>query len=127
MLVEFWDDQYDQNPLEAHRNADGHVQFKDTGDPLIDKWEAQIARGEEPDFSEAYTEEEQAKLERLRKFGRRRDGRRVQTQSFKDVMDSITADAERQGLQAPQSLRPRKGWNTSNTSKLPSTFGDGSD
>jgi hypothetical protein len=39
----------------AGANTTGSVSYgdkMDTGDPLADKWEAQIARGETPDFNE---------------------------------------------------------------------------
>ena len=35
---------------------DGHIQFR-TGDKLIDRWEEQIARGEDPDLTEGWSAE----------------------------------------------------------------------
>ena len=72
LLVDFYADYYDRNPLEAHRNEDGFVQFKDTGDDLIDKWEQQIADGHTPDFMEGFTEEQKSALTRLRAKGKSR-------------------------------------------------------
>ncbi len=104
--VEFHLDYFEQNPLEAHRQADGHVQFTNTGDPLIDKWEEQIAQGEEPDLTEAFSSEG---LQRLRNFSNRKRDKDVS--SFKDMYDSIAAKADREGLamagEAPRRpLRP---------------------
>jgi hypothetical protein len=123
LFVEFQLDIYAKNPLEAHRNADGHVQFKHTGDTLIDKWEEQIAQGGQPDFMEAFDEEAVAKLKRLRHAGERRTmgigG------SFKDVLEAVSNDAQRQGLSdpaecisLPRGVLPKK-YQRSN-------FGDGS-
>lgn len=101
----FWEDMFEKKPLEAYRNADGHVQFTDTGDELIDKWEAELAEGKVPDYGEAFTPEQLAQLEHLRtkgtdKFGHRRtigdtvdsvvrrtEGAVLPTKRFKDVDD----------------------------------------
>ena len=40
--------------MEIHTNEKGEIQFSDTGDPLIDRWEAQIAQGLTPDLTEAF-------------------------------------------------------------------------
>lgn len=68
MLVLFWEDYYTKNPIEAKRTASGEVFFS-TGDPLIDKWEKEIAMGLEPDLQEGLPPEEREKereaLERL--------------------------------------------------------------
>lgn len=55
---------YEDQPLEKHRNEDGNIQLKDTGDPLIDKWEAEMAAGRKPNFREAFSEEQWAEIER---------------------------------------------------------------
>lgn len=67
LLVEYHLDVYDNNPLEVHRQADGEIVLTDTGDPLIDKWEQAIAKGEEPDLREAFSDEDWAVIERLQK------------------------------------------------------------
>lgn len=55
MMVEFFEDLYSENPAEAHEDGDvPHV----TGDPLIDKWEKEIAEGLTPDLSEGMTPDE---------------------------------------------------------------------
>lgn len=64
LLVEFYDDYYDKNPLEAHRNKDGEIQFRDTGDPVVDHWEQLIADGKTPNFSEVLSPEALARLKK---------------------------------------------------------------
>ena len=70
LLTEYYLDVFEQNPLEAHRQADGEIQFKNTGDPYVDKWEEQIARGEIPTLTEAFTPEELKAYLRLREKSR---------------------------------------------------------
>jgi hypothetical protein len=62
LLTEYYYDIYESSPLEMHRQADGEIQLKDTGDALIDKWEEQIAEGMEPDLWEAFSDKEREKL-----------------------------------------------------------------
>jgi len=50
-LVGFWEDYYRKHSLEAKKAKTGEVVFK-TGDPLIDKWENEIAQGLVPDLFE---------------------------------------------------------------------------
>lgn len=54
-LCEYYLDVFDSKPIESYRNADGEIQFTDTGDELIDKWEEMIAAGESPDLTEAFS------------------------------------------------------------------------
>lgn len=116
-MIAFQLDFFDKNPLEVHRNEDGHIQFKNTGDDLIDKWEEQIARGETPNFAEdAFDEEALAKIERLRKRGQARTGG-----SFKNVVDSVEQSAIKQGLSTGLSGVPER------YRYQRSSFGDGED
>ncbi len=103
LMVEFQLDYFEKNPLEVHRNEDGHIQFKNTGDELIDKWEEQIARGETPSMSQdMFDDEALAKLARLRARGHARGaGLTGIGGSFKDVFDEVERDARSQGLQVP--------------------------
>jgi hypothetical protein len=124
LMVEFQLDYFENNPLEAHRNEDGHIQFKNTGDDLIDKWEQQVARGETPSMSQdMFDDETLAKIERLRARGRARTGIGG---TFKDVYDEVERDARQQGLSVPSSTvslprgSPPSRWHRSN-------FGDGTD
>ncbi len=66
LLTEFWADVYAKNPLEAHRQEDGEIQLKNTGDPYIDKWEEELAQGLVPDYEEMFTEEQMAYYRRIR-------------------------------------------------------------
>lgn len=125
LLVEYKLDFFDENPLEVHRNEDGHIQFKNTGDDLIDKWEEQIAQGETPSMaSDMFDEEALEKLERLRARGRARTGG-LRATSMKDTFDEVERDAMRQGLGVSGRVSLPKGavpgrWQRSN-------FGDGLD
>lgn len=52
LLISFWEDYYDRNPIASRTTADGNVVFANTGDPLIDKWERELAQGLQPDLLE---------------------------------------------------------------------------
>jgi hypothetical protein len=65
LLVEFYEDLFekDKNALyESSRGEDGEITFESTGDPLIDKWEKELAMGIEPDLMEGMAEEEKYAL-----------------------------------------------------------------
>lgn len=117
LLVEFELDYFEENPLEVHRNEDGHIQFKNTGDDLIDRWENQIAKGDEPSYEDMLTPEVREKIERLRSRGRARSSIGG---TFKNVVDGVERDAQRQGLGVPSTTgvqrRPQR-----------SNFGSGTD
>lgn len=72
LLVEWELDYFENNPLEIHRGDDGEVYFRDTGDDLIDHWEAMIfdGAGADVDLKEAFLpgefEKVVAKLERAK-------------------------------------------------------------
>lgn len=53
---------FESDPLAVHRGKDGEVQFTDTGDNMIDQWEADIADGREPDLWDAFTPEAKEQL-----------------------------------------------------------------
>lgn len=103
-LTDFFLDKYEQKPIEAHRNADGHIQFKDTGDDLVDRWEDQIAKGEEPDLFEAFDEESIRHMEKLRAAAQARDP--YQGLSMKATVDKISTQASREGLTVGKSNIP---------------------
>jgi hypothetical protein len=86
-MVEYKLDLFEKKPLEAHRNADGEIQFTETGDPLVDKWEEQIAKGEIPDLFEAFDEESLTHMQRLRQTQRDRDP--YQGATIKDTVDKM--------------------------------------
>ena len=55
MIVEFFEDFYAENKTEMwkeDRKKYGVALLPKTGDPLIDRWEDQIAKGLDPDFTE---------------------------------------------------------------------------
>jgi hypothetical protein len=65
LLVEFYEDLFEKDPkaaLEAGRNEDGEIIMDDTGDPLIDKWERELAMGLEPDLTEGLSDKERKRL-----------------------------------------------------------------
>ena len=70
LLVEFWEDYFEEHPVESIKEAkdsDGNVQFRNTGDDLIDRWEEQLAQGLMPDLTEGMTDDEIQKLNREQK------------------------------------------------------------
>ena len=90
LLVEFYEDYYVDNPLEVHRNPDGQIQFKDTGDKMIDKWEAELAEGKIPDYMEAFDQAQLEKLDRLRTRGKTHFGHKRRT-----IAETVSAVARR--------------------------------
>jgi hypothetical protein len=60
LLTMFWEDYYLNNPIDARKNDKNEVQYV-TGDPLIDKWEEEIAKGLSPDLTEGLPPEARAK------------------------------------------------------------------
>lgn len=107
LMVEYWLDVYDDKPLEAHRNEDGFIQMKDTGDSLIDKWEEKIAAGEEPDLTEAFSPESWEALDKIRANAKNTPGTNtgMTGMTMKDIMDRVDKDARLQGLREPSRIR----------------------
>lgn len=103
LLVEYNVDKFQQKPIEAHRNKAGEIQFSETGDELIDKWEEQIAKGEEPDLWESFDEESLKYLEKLRYTAERRNP----YGSMKDTYDRLEREARQQGLVMGKHAPPR--------------------
>lgn len=66
LTTKFWEDHYLNDPLSVYRNEKGEVQFVKTGDPLIDKWEQELADGKTPNYLEAFTQDEIKRLNDLR-------------------------------------------------------------
>jgi len=77
LVVEFYEDLFDDDKgalLEASRGEDGEIMFESTGDPLIDKWERELAMGIDPDLNEGLgtqarrtLEQEKSKISRAKK------------------------------------------------------------
>lgn len=53
----FWEDYYRKHPTDAKRVGGNEVKFV-TGDPLIDKWEEELAKGLDPDLTEGLSHEQ---------------------------------------------------------------------
>jgi hypothetical protein len=85
-----------EKPIEAYRNADGEIQFKDTGDPLIDKWEEQIASGETPNLADAFDPESLEQLKRLKEKSAMSDP--YSGLSMKQLYDKVESEGSSQGL-----------------------------
>ena len=119
LLTDFWLDKFEQKPIEAHRNAKGEIQFRDTGDTLIDRWEAQIADGEIPDLMEAFDEESIRHIEKLKAAARAKDP--YAGLSMKSTVDKISAQATREGITVSDRRKPTLP-NLENLSNMP-TFG----
>lgn len=108
-MVEFWEDYYHDHPLESHRQEDGHIVFE-TGDPLIDKWEQQIARGEKPDLTEAFSPDElrriQATLRRAKSGKTTSIGGRSQT--FGDTVEEVQKQVLKREQEWKRARFPRR-------------------
>jgi len=97
LSIWFWEDYYRRYPLEAKRvGAGDHVQFH-SDDPLIDKWERELAQGIPPDLTEGMSPEQRKKerkaLERLRnKHSKIKQSKELAGDGFSDDY-SFEADA----------------------------------
>lgn len=91
LMTEYYVDLYREKPLEAHRNEDGEIQLKDTGDDLIDRWEEVIAQGGEPDLWEAFNEDARTKVSK--KLGKSK--KKLKDHSFGAVMEQVDRDLKR--------------------------------
>ena len=108
LLVDFWEDYFHNNSLEAYRNEDGQIQFVETGDELIDKWEQELAEGKTPDYMEAFSPEDVNKLNELRMRGTTKFGKSIPrpATTLKHTADSVAQEAFRQGLADPTKRPP---------------------
>lgn len=69
LMVEYYEDLFEEDPhaqLDSLRGDDGEIVIDDTGDPLFDKWERELAKGLEPDLEEGLADEEKEKLKQER-------------------------------------------------------------
>lgn len=74
LLSWYWEDLFVKEPrlmLEASKDERGEIVFDETGDPLLDKWESEIARGITPDLEEGLPPQEKERLRRERAQMRR--------------------------------------------------------
>jgi len=95
-------DAYEKRPIEAHRNEAGEIQFSETGDEMVDKWEEQIARGEIPDLNEAFTEESLAGLAKMRQRAKDRDP--YQGMTIKDANTKMARILQTSNLEDAKTL-----------------------
>lgn len=68
LLVEYYEDYFEEEPGEARKalSDNGEFIFTETGDPLLDKWEAELAKGLMPDLEEGYSKEQKKELQHER-------------------------------------------------------------
>lgn len=62
LLIEFYEDKFSEDRLEAFKDENGEYFLGDTGDAQIDKWEEEIRLGIDPDLTEGMSAESLAKL-----------------------------------------------------------------
>ncbi len=85
LLVEFFEDYFERHPdqqirREVHERS-GHAYFV-TGDPLVDRWERELAEGREPDLDEGLTAEQRAAEDAQLEEGRRS---RIEAAGFEGI------------------------------------------
>lgn len=96
LLIAFWEDHYQRNPMESRRGKDGKVVYGNTGDALIDKWEEELGRGLTPDLLEGLSPEQRKReKEALEKL--KQQSRRAKSEGVKDGF-SENYQLERTGL-----------------------------
>lgn len=102
LMTEFYVDCYEKKPIEAHRNEHGEIQFSETGDEMIDRWEEQIARGEIPDLNEAFDEESLKGLAKMRQKAQDRDP--YQGMTIKDTNTKVARILQTSNLEQAKEL-----------------------
>lgn len=109
LLVEYHLDRFEEKPLEVHRQADGEIQLTDTGDDLLDKWEQQIADGEEVDLAEAFKPEQLLKIKKS--LGKAKEqgihaNYAAASSTIKNAVDRVETLAKEQNNFNPNSRSP---------------------
>lgn len=72
--VAYWEDHFRANPdeiIDEYRDEHGNIVLPSTGDKLLDRFEAQLARGEAPDLEEGLSKEQRGALQRERERAKR--------------------------------------------------------
>lgn len=96
LLTEYFEDDFEKHPnelLKAGKNEDGEIVFEETGDPIIDKWEREIAMGIEPDLTEGMNAADIAALDQEQaKYSRARQGAREVSPIDQRIEDAIKKD-----------------------------------
>ena len=70
----YWESIFEKDPkmmLEAGRLPSGEIVIDDTGDPVLERWEKQVAAGETPDLYEGLSEAERAGMDEEMRFRQR--------------------------------------------------------
>lgn len=95
LLVEYYEDLYDDDSvaaLDAIRGEDGEVVFEETGDPLLDKWERELAAGLTPDLEEGFSDAAREQLNRQKaKFAQRGPAPTI-NEDFGKVADKVMSE-----------------------------------
>lgn len=107
LLVEYHMDYFENNPLEVHRQEDGEIKFTNTGDSLIDKWEEELANGNFPDLTEAFTPESLEKIKTKLNKNKGISAPRTMGDVAKQnaLIESVKSKAIEQGLFNPNNYR----------------------
>lgn len=107
LLVEYHLDRFEEKPLEVHRQADGEIQLTDTGDELLDKWEQQLADGEEVDLAEAFSPGQLQKIKKsLSKAKEQGINASYGSSTIRDNIERIEAIAKEQNNFNPKLRSP---------------------
>ncbi len=69
--------------------------FTETGDPLIDKWEREIAEGKLPDLREAFKEGDMPRLQHKLDTHKKRRGSFSTATTFEDAHNAVQQHLER--------------------------------
>lgn len=106
MLVEYYEDWFEDDPhavLDAMRGEDGEIVFDDLEDPLLAKWEHELAQGATPDLEEGMSDESRAKLAAERKKYETVHGKAADAAT---ISEDFTKAAEKMNAGVP--LKPDK-------------------
>lgn len=64
LLIEYYEDEFHENKLEAYRDESGEYFLGDTDDELFNKWEKELQMGIDPDLTEGMSDEAKEKLKK---------------------------------------------------------------
>ena len=82
LVVEFFEDYFGENPNEMYTFAPGIL--PNTHDPLVNRWEEQVAIGDTPDLWEGLTPEQ---AEKIAQWSRKQSQKRSGTLGGENVND----------------------------------------
>jgi hypothetical protein len=101
LLLEYYEDMYEKDNLEAYKDEDGNVVFDETGDPLIDKWEAELAKGLQPDLTEGLSHDQLGMLDKEKS---KADRARSISKDLDNIDDSFLEDPRYQTKSMPKEV-----------------------